>query len=153
MKSALAQGLRSLRHERLRLLLGIGTVTLLAGYLAVDRGWLATNHSAQKRQPAAVIPASLPSISKLDAEQWRQAASDAGIQPETVEYRNSAWYIQGITDSSESLAALSRWAARRGWWAIDWEIQHDHPRTRLKVRYVAELETLDPETLGLETSP
>lgn len=143
MKSALLQGFRSPRHERLRLLLGIGTVVLLAGYLAIDRGWLATDGSTQQGPRAAVITPSLPSISELDARQWQQAASDAGIQPATVEYRDSTWHLQGSTASSESLATLSRWAARRGWWAIDWDIQHDRPQTRLRVRYAAELETLD----------
>lgn len=148
MKSALVQGFRSPRHERLRLLLGIGTVVLLASYLAIDRGWLATDLSARKAPRTTTITPSLPSISELDVRQWRQAASDAGIQSATAEYRDSTWHLQGSTTSSESLAALSRWAARRGWWAIDWEIQHDRPRTRLRVRYVAEL-----ETLGLEPTP
>lgn len=133
------------RDPRERRTLGLGgiLIVLLLGYLGATR--LGVSDPVVLTAPAAV-PAetiALPAIQTLEEEDWRRAASRHGIDLTRLETVSPGLRLEGRTERSEALTDLARWAAERGWWAIDWSLERDTQGSlQMTMTLVAELERL-----------
>lgn len=130
--------------ERRRLAIALPLCILLLGYLIVSRSGMFD--AASPPAPAAgttIAPllASLPAVTPLDADAWRQSAQRNGIALTRIAQKDNGWQLAGQLSDTAAFTAFSRWAAERGWWATQWQLQRDDDDSlHFEARFVAYLE-------------
>lgn len=130
--------------ERRRLAIALPVCVLLLGYLIISRSGIfdADSTSPTVAGTASMSSlASLPAISPLDAEAWRQSAQRNGIALTQITQKDSGWQLAGQFSDAAAFTAFSRWAAKQGWWTTQWQLQRDDDDSlHFTARFVAYLE-------------
>ncbi|MFC0268770.1 hypothetical protein [Kushneria aurantia] len=113
------------RTPRERWLLGAALIASLvgAGYLLANR--LLPPLVEYVTAPAAEyspLLRELPPATPVDAESWQRAAVTHGLALTEVTVNDEVVITRGEAQQPQALVAFARWAAQRGWWAIDWAL-------------------------------
>ncbi|KAA0019904.1 hypothetical protein F0A16_06205 [Salinicola corii] len=130
--------------ERRRLAIALPVCVLLLGYLIVSRSGIfdadTTSLSVAGAASTSTLT-SLPAISRLDTEAWRQSARRNGIALTQIAQKDSGWQLAGQFSDAAAFTTFSHWAAKQGWWATQWQLQRDDDDSlHFTARFVAYLE-------------
>lgn len=126
------------RSPRERRLLGLALIAALltSGYLLVER--LLPPLSSMLSTPvseSSPLVTRLPPVTAVDAATWRREAVTRGLVLTSIEVQPEGVMTHGEASSPRALVDFARWAARQGWWALDWTLTHQSEGLRLEVRW------------------
>ena len=120
----------------------------LIASLSAGGYWLANTHLmallgrlSVTRAASPALVQRLPAVLSVDADEWRRAALAQGLVLDSISVEGSSVFTVGEARTPEAFVAFSRWAARQGWWALDWTLTQETPtRLTIDVRWMSQLE-------------
>lgn len=124
-------------NERRRLMLGLGVILILGGYLLVDH-W-PTHSEPQAAASSSMIDQALkrlPPQPQLTQKDWQTAASRNGIVIQTIQQAHG-WQLSGFLSQPQDFQQLSRWAAQQGAWPYTYQLTRETDGWQWQAHFVS----------------